>query len=471
MDKHYLQPLLEPEVIVVFAARHGDPKQQTAQGRALTEAIRAQRFTGTIRFLDIGFTGTLAELSQTRADLAIIALPPADIAAALEVAGRMTCRAALIVSNGVTAEQAAELRKIAQPRGRAAAGPEQPRASSARRLNLNASAAGPLARAGSLGVVCQSGALTAAMLDWARSNGVGFSLMASIGPHTDVDIAQVLDYLANDAQTQSIIVYLEGIGSARRFMSALRSAAIAKPVVVLKAGPQAGRQRGRADAQRGHRSARDEVFDAALRRAGAVRVRSFVELFSAAKCLASRYRPVGPRLALVTNGGGPGRAGRRLGQRDRAEAGQAVGGVHRGAEAAAAGRGVDLRPDRRLGGRRRPSTTPRRSARRRPTRTSTASSRSIRPRPASTRWPSPGGGGAAAHHLQAAALVLDGRRHDGRGARAAQRRRHRELPHARGRGGRVRQHHHVLPEPAPAAADAAAAVHAGQARHRRARSC
>ena len=304
MDKHYLQPLLEPEVIVVFAARQGDPQQQTAQGRALTEAIRAQRFTGTIRFLDIGFTGTLAELSQTRADLAIIALPPRDIAAALEAAGRMTCRAALIISNGVTADQAGVLRKIAQREGVLLLGPnslgfQRPK------LNLNASAAGPLARAGSLGVICQSGALTAAMLDWARSNGVGFSLVASIGPHTDVDIAQVLDYLANDAQTQSIIVYLEGIGSARRFMSALRSAAIAKPVVVLKAG----RKLGGNEAAQTHSAAivgSDAVFDAALRRAGAVRVRSFVELFSAAKCLASRYRPVGPRLALVTNGGGPG---------------------------------------------------------------------------------------------------------------------------------------------------------------------
>ena len=304
MDKHYLQPLLEPEAIVVFAARQSEASQQTAQGRALTEAIRAQRFTGTIRFLEIATTGTLAELSQTRADLAIIALPPKDIAAALEVAGRMTCRAALIVSSGVGAVQAAELRRIAHREGVLLLGPnslgfQRPR------LNLNASAAGPLARAGSLGVVCQSGALTAAMLDWARSNGVGFSLVAALGPHTDIDIAQVLDYLANDPQTQSILVYLEGIGSARRFMSALRSAAIAKPVVVLKAG----RRLAGNEAAQTHSAATvgsDDVFDAALRRAGAVRVRSFVELFSAAKCLASRYRPVGPRLAIVTNGGGPG---------------------------------------------------------------------------------------------------------------------------------------------------------------------
>lgn len=129
--------------------------------------------------------------------------------------------------------------------------------------------------------------------------------MVSLGPHTAVDIAQVLDFLAHDAATHSIIVYLEGITNARRFMSALRTASSAKPVVVLKAGR---RPAGNEAAQTHSASivGSDDVFDAALRRAGAVRVRSFVELFSAAKCLASRYRPVGKRLAIVTNGGGPG---------------------------------------------------------------------------------------------------------------------------------------------------------------------
>jgi len=162
-----------------------------------------------------------------------------------------------------------------------------------------------LAAAGSLALVSQSGALTTSMLDWASINGVAFSSVVSLGPHTSVDLAQVLDFLANDAQTHSIVVYLEGISNARRFMSALRSAANAKPVVVLKAGRKPA---GNAAAQT-HSGAivgSDDVFDAALRRAGAVRVRSFVALFSAAKCLASRYRPVGKRLAVVTNGGGPG---------------------------------------------------------------------------------------------------------------------------------------------------------------------
>ncbi|MFN6997116.1 MAG: GNAT family N-acetyltransferase, partial [Aquincola tertiaricarbonis] len=274
------------------------------QARTLHEALRAQRFSGTLAFLDIHTSGTLADLAQTRADLAIIALPRQDVAAALEVAGRIHCRSALIISAGIDGALAAELKRIARREGVHLLGPnglglQRPR------LQLNASALGPLARTGSLALVSQSGALTSSMLDWARNNAVGFSSVVSLGPNTAVDIAQVLDFLANDQHTHSIIVYLEGISNARRFMSALRSAANAKPVVVLKAGRRpAGNEA--AHTHSGTIVGADDVFDAALRRAGAVRVRSFVELFSAAKCLASRYRPVGRRLAIVTNGGGPG---------------------------------------------------------------------------------------------------------------------------------------------------------------------
>ncbi len=304
MNKHYLTPLFAPESIVVFAGRHGDDLGRTALGSAVSEALRAQRYDGTLRFVDIHTSGTLADLAQAQANLAIIALPPQDVAAALEMAGRMACRSALVISSGIDAEHATELKRIAKREGMDLLGPnslgfQRPQA------QLNASAAGPLAKAGSLALVSQSGALTSSMLDWASQNGVGFSTVVSLGANTSVDIAKVLDYLANDAQTQSIIVYLEGIVSARRFMSALRSAASAKPVVVLKAGRKpAGNEA--AHTHSGATVGSDEVFDAALRRAGAVRVRSFVELFSAAKCLASRYRPVGRRLAIVTNGGGPG---------------------------------------------------------------------------------------------------------------------------------------------------------------------
>jgi acetyltransferase len=304
MDKHYLTALFSPESIAVFAGKWDEPDTQTAQAKVLLTSLRAQRFSGTLTFLDIHTTGTLADLAQTRADLALIALPHEDVAAALDIAGRIKCRAAVVISSGINATLAAELNRVARRHGMYLLGPnclgfQRPRA------GLNASLAGALATPGPLALVSQSGALTSSILDWASQNAVGFSTVVSLGPNTSVDIAQVLDFLASDPQTHSIVVYLEGISSARRFMSALRAAANAKPVVVLKAGRKnAGNQAAKTHS--GAIVGSDDVFDAALRRAGAVRVRSFVALFSAAKCLASRYRAVGKRLAIITNGGGPG---------------------------------------------------------------------------------------------------------------------------------------------------------------------
>jgi acetyltransferase len=304
MDKHFLTPLFSPKSIVVFAGKVDDPASQTLQAQALHRALVAQRFTGSLVFLDIHTIGTLADLAHTHADLAVIAMPPGEVVSALEIAGRIKCRAALVISSGIDATLAAELHKIARRDGIHLLGPnclgfQRPH------LQLNASVAGVLSAPGPLALVSQSGSLTSSILDWAKKNGVGFSTVVSLGPNTAVDMAQVLDFLAADANTHSIVVYLEGISNARRFMSALRAAANAKPVVVLKAGRKPAGNRA-ALTHSGSIVGSDDVFDSALRRAGAVRVRSFVQLFSAAKCLASRYRPVGRRLAIVTNGGGPG---------------------------------------------------------------------------------------------------------------------------------------------------------------------
>jgi len=304
MDQHYLTPLFAPRSIVVFAGPTDGSTPRSPLAQALEAALKAQRFQGTLQFVHTQTSGTLADLAQVKADLALIALPPDDVAAALELAARMACKAALVLSAGIAADEARVLHKIARREGLYLLGPngqgfQRPA------LGLNASALGALAAPGPLALVSQSGSLTAAMLDWAARNGVGFSSVIAVGPHTSVGLAEALDFLANDPQTQSILVYMEGITDARRFMSALRSAATAKPVIVLKAG----RQPAGHTAAVTHSAAivgADDVFGAALRRAGAVRVKSFVELFSAAKCLASRYRPVGKRLAIITNGGGPG---------------------------------------------------------------------------------------------------------------------------------------------------------------------
>jgi len=304
MDKHYLTPLFSPASIVVFAGKVDDPDSQSKYGRCISEQIRGSGFEGQVTFLDTGMSGTLGELAHSRADLAVIALAEEELRAALEVAGRIQCKAALIISSGVDQTHARDLHAIARKHGIHLLGPnclgyQRPR------LKINASVAGSLAQTGSLALVSQSGALTSSILDWANKNAVGFSTVVSLGPNTAVDLAQALDFLATDPATQSIVIYMEGITHARRFLSALRAAANTKPVVVLKAGRKAAGSQV-ALTHSGNIVGSDEVFDAALRRAGAVRVKSFAQLFSAAKCLASRYRPVGSRLAIVTNGGGPG---------------------------------------------------------------------------------------------------------------------------------------------------------------------
>ena len=306
MDRHFLTPLFNPRSVIVFA---GDPDGEapTREARvlrtALAEVGKDGGYTGELTWLDIQTTGTLADLASSRADLALIALPAAQCMAALEVAGRIRCRAALLLTSGLDASICTQLHQTARQYGLNLLGPnslglQRPA------IRFNASTLGPLAAPGPLALVSQSGALTSAMLDWACQNGVGFSTVISLGPNTALELPQVLDYLTSDASTQSILVYMEGIRNSRRFMSALRAAASAKPVVVMKAGREAAGSKVALT----HSAAivgADDVFDAALRRAGVVRVRQFTQLFSAAQCLASRFRPVGEKLALITNGGGP----------------------------------------------------------------------------------------------------------------------------------------------------------------------
>lgn len=305
MDKHFLQPLFNPSSIVVFAGGLDPDALEPGQARTLADQLRGCGYTGELRFVDIRMTGTLADLARSRAELAVIALPTVDeMDSALEVAGRIRCRAALVVSSGLNAQDAARLHATAQRHQLHLLGPncngfQRPH------HHLNASVIGALAKPGPLGLLSQSGALTASTLDWAQRSGVGFSAVVSLGPNTALDLADALDFLAADAHTHSIVIYMEGIRNARRFMSALRAAASAKPVIVLKAG----RKPAGNEAALTHSGAivgSDDVFDAALRRAGAVRVRTFSQLFSAVRCLASRYQPSGRNLAVITNGGGPG---------------------------------------------------------------------------------------------------------------------------------------------------------------------
>jgi len=161
------------------------------------------------------------------------------------------------------------------------------------------------ARPGRLAFVSQSGALCTAVLDWARSRGIGFSQFVSLGNSADIDFGDVLDYLADDPATEAILLYIEAVTDARHFMTAARAAARNKPVLAVKAGrvPEGARA---APSHTGALAGADDVYDAALRRAGIVRVLDIDELFDAVETLALARPLTGDRLAILTNGGGPG---------------------------------------------------------------------------------------------------------------------------------------------------------------------
>ena len=170
---------------------------------------------------------------------------------------------------------------------------------------LNATFAARNARPGTVGFLSQSGALCTAILDWSLRVNVGFSAFVSIGSMLDVGWGDLIDYLGDDPLTKCIVIYMESIGDARSFLSAAREVALSKPIIVIKAG----RTEAAAKAAASHTGAlagSDEVLDAAFRRVGVLRVDSISQVFDMAEVFAKQPRPHGPRLAIITNAGGPG---------------------------------------------------------------------------------------------------------------------------------------------------------------------
>lgn len=242
-------------------------------------------------------------------ELAVIATPAPTVPDLIRQLGERGTRVAVVLSAGFrsASEQHVTpqaLLDAAKPNGLRILGPNSiglliPE------IGLNASFAHVGAVPGRLAFVSQSGALCTTILDWARSKGIGFSHFLSLGDCTDIDFADVLDYLASETTTQGILLYIESVTNSRKFMSAARAAARDKPVLVIKAGRFAEGARA-ATSHTGALAGVDEVFDAAIRRAGLLRVLEIDELFDAAETLA-RARPIqGNRVAIITNGGGPG---------------------------------------------------------------------------------------------------------------------------------------------------------------------
>ncbi|MBI1941387.1 MAG: acetate--CoA ligase family protein, partial [Acidobacteria bacterium] len=170
---------------------------------------------------------------------------------------------------------------------------------------LNATFAAAMARPGNIGFISQSGALCTAVLDWSLREMVGFSAFISIGSMADVGWGDLIDYLGDDPRTRSIIIYMESIGDARGFLSAARDVALSKPIIVIKAGRSEAAAKAAAS-HTGTLAGSDDVLDAAFRRCGVLRVETIGQLFYVAEVLGKQPRPQGPRLAILTNAGGPG---------------------------------------------------------------------------------------------------------------------------------------------------------------------
>jgi acetyltransferase len=173
------------------------------------------------------------------------------------------------------------------------------------RIGLNATFADAIANPGNVAFISQSGALCTAVLDWSFREKVGFSYFISVGSMLDVGWGDLIDYLGDDPDTDSIVMYMETIGDARSFISAAREVALNKPIIVIKAGRTAAAAQAAAS-HTGSLAGSDDALDAAFRRCGVLRVHTIADLFYMAEVLAKQPRPKGPHLTVVTNAGGPG---------------------------------------------------------------------------------------------------------------------------------------------------------------------
>ena len=312
MRPHYLNAFFAPKSVAMFGASD----REDSVGQIVFDNLINGDFKGAIYPInpkrdDIQGHRAYPDLESIDkpVDLAVVATPAATVPAIVEECGNQGVKAMIILSAGFRevgpAGKALEtkVRDLARSYGIRFLGPNclgliRPS------LGLNATFGNNSATEGGIALVSQSGALCTAILDWAENRDVGFSAVISTGIAADVDFGDILDYLASDPQTKSIILYIEGLQDARRFMSGLRAAARAKPVIVIKAG----RHSEGAAASMSHTGALvggDEAFTAALIRSGVVRVETISQMFAAASTLSSRYGSSGDRIAIVTNGGGP----------------------------------------------------------------------------------------------------------------------------------------------------------------------
>ena len=310
MSTYRLKNLLAPRSVALIGA---SPRQGSV-GRAILNNIRKAQFKGEFglvnpRYAEVNGVETVGNLGQLPfvPELVVVTAPARLIPGLIDQAGRRGAAGAVIISAGLghgPGSLAEAVERAAQKYGMRLIGPNclgimMPG------VSLNASFSAHMPATGNLALISQSGDIAAGLVGWAAQRAVGFSGIVSIGDQLDVDIADLLDYFALDGKTQAILLCIEAIKDARKFMSAARGAARVIPVVVIKSGRVAQGARAAAT-HAGALAEVDAVYDAAFQRAGILRVSNLRELFDCAETLGRVKPPSGKRLAILTNGGGIG---------------------------------------------------------------------------------------------------------------------------------------------------------------------
>jgi acetyltransferase len=312
MGKYSLDVFFRPSNVALIGATDAE----ASVGRALFTNLLNAPFRGRIfpvnprrsEVLGVKAFPSIKAIPGT-VDLAVIATPAATVPEVVRECGEAGVAGAVIISAGfreVGAEGAAlerAVREEATKSGIRVVGPNCLGVMSPF-SGLNATFAANYASPGNVAFVSQSGSLCTSVLDWSQRNGLGFSAFVSAGSMIDVGWGDLIDYLGSDPHTRSILLYIESIDDARRFVSAARAVAQTKPVIVVKAGRSEATARAAAS-HTGAMASSDKVIDAVFRRCGVLRVNRIADLFYIANTLSKQPRPTGKRLAILTNAGGP----------------------------------------------------------------------------------------------------------------------------------------------------------------------
>ncbi|AUB84216.1 bifunctional acetate--CoA ligase family protein/GNAT family N-acetyltransferase [Candidatus Thiodictyon syntrophicum] len=305
--------LFTPGAVAVFGASdNADSVGGQVFRNLLTGTFKGHTYAVNPKYAEVGGLPCYKDLStlDKHIDLALIAAPANQVVGILDQCGGYGVQVAVVYSAGFG--ERGDLGAAMQDRLVEAARRNRIRLLGPNchgvirpQHGLNASAGHDMPRRGNVALVAQSGAICSAMIDWSERRQLGLSAVVSMGAAADVDFGDILDFLALDSHTQCILLYVEGIRNARRFMSGLRAVARLKPVVVVKAGRHAAGTR----AIRSHTGAfvgSEDVFRAVTERAGVVQVAHLEELFAAAQVFGTGRRLTGERIVIITNGGGPG---------------------------------------------------------------------------------------------------------------------------------------------------------------------